>query len=51
MKLGDMVAKALAYVGIEKKEGCGCEERQSWLNAVGDKAVAWWKWLLGKRNA
>ena len=30
--LGDTVAKALSAVGVKKKEGCGCAERQAKLN-------------------
>ena len=30
--LGDTIAKALSKVGVKKKEGCGCAERQDKLN-------------------
>ncbi len=30
--LGDWIASALAWLGIHKRPGCGCEKRQSWLN-------------------
>ena len=32
--LGDTVAKVLSSVGIKKKEGCGCAERQTKLNSL-----------------
>jgi hypothetical protein len=30
--LGDLVAQALAFVGIRKKKGCKCQQRQEMLN-------------------
>jgi hypothetical protein len=30
--LGDTLAKALSAVGVKKKKGCGCAERQAKLN-------------------
>jgi hypothetical protein len=32
--LGDTVAKVLTSVGVKKKEGCGCAERQAKLNSI-----------------
>ena len=32
--LGDTVAKVLSSVGVKKKEGCGCAERQAKLNEL-----------------
>ena len=32
---GDVVSKALSFIGVEKKEGCGCEERQAAWNSRG----------------
>lgn len=29
---GDLVAKIASAVGIKQKPGCGCKERQKWLN-------------------
>ena len=42
--LGDKVASVLSAVGIKKKEGCGCEKRQRWLNEFG-------RWVTGGGNA
>ena len=30
--LGDTVANVLQKLGIEKRPGCGCENRHRWLN-------------------
>jgi hypothetical protein len=42
--LGDITASALAAVGLTKERveavvggPCGCDERQAWLNAAGEK--------------
>ena len=41
--LGDLAASALAAVGITKElveavvGPCGCDERQAWMNAAGEK--------------
>ena len=32
--IGDTVAKVLETIGIKKKGGCGCSERQKWLNQL-----------------
>jgi len=32
--LGDTVAKVLSSVGVKKKLGCGCAERQAKLNEL-----------------
>lgn len=37
LPLGDWVAKGLEAVGIQKTAGCGCSQRQSWLNQAGAK--------------
>lgn len=29
---GDVLAKVLEWLGIGKWDGCGCEERQQWMN-------------------
>jgi hypothetical protein len=51
--IGDLVEKGLTAIGITKervesitrragvKSGCGCADRQKWMNEVGFK-VQWW---------
>ena len=30
--LGDTIAAATDFLGIPKHSGCGCQQRQEWLN-------------------
>lgn len=32
--LGDVIAKMISGLGIRKKPGCRCNQRQAWLNRV-----------------
>lgn len=35
--LGDRLAALLSRLGIRKRQGCGCEARQAWLNRLGER--------------
>lgn len=42
--LGDMVAWILKRLGVKKKPGCKCDERQAWLNRIGERLAGWFGW-------
>ncbi len=39
-KWGDMVAATLEFVGIRRRNSCGCKKRQKWLNRIGLRAYS-----------
>lgn len=45
--LGDRLAGFLARLGIRKRPGCGCEERQAWLNRLGARVAGWFRGKAG----